>query len=299
MSEEKGLSQITNNTTKNLIKLIRYVLGNIPGFIYILIMFYVPIAILFAISLTKPSKYVVSWEFTIENYVKVFTEATYYRILWNTFLIVAVATILLIIVAYPIAYYLARVAPNIGDRLLLFTIIPVEINYLIRIYAWRVILGENGFLNMLLISLGIIQKPLTIFFYSWFAVVIVIIHEYLPYVVVPFYLNLRGIPREIYEAAMDLGASRLQILKTITLPLSKPGLLSVIFIVFIPTLGEFAIPSLVGGQTGLMLGNLIDRYLSQFNLAIGATLSFFLLLFSVLVSIIMIRIFGYEALYAR
>ena len=284
---------------KNFTSSLKYIIGNIPSLTYILILFYVPIGILFIISLTKPQKYVVSWEFTIDNYIKVFSEATYYRILWNTFWIVAIATILLIIVAYPIAYYLARMAPETGDKILLFTIIPVEINYLIRIYAWRVILGENGLLNMLLISLGLVEKPLTIFFYSWIAVVIVIIHEYLPYVIVPFYLNLRGIPNEIYEAAMDLGASRLQILKTITLPLSKPGLLSVVFIVFIPTLGEFAIPSLVGGQTGLMLGNLIDRYLSQFNLAIGATLSFFLLLFSIIISVIMIRIFGYEALYAR
>ncbi len=284
---------------KYLIRRLGYYLGNLPGIIYILLLFYAPIAILFVISLTPPHKYIVIWEFTPINYFKVFTEATYYRILLNTFMIVSVATILLIIVAYPIAYYLARIAPNIGDRLLLFTIIPVEVNYLIRIYAWRVILGENGFLNSLLISMGLIHKPLTIFFYSWFAVVIVIIHEYLPYVVVPFYLNLRGIPNEIYEAAMDLGASKLQILRTITLPLSKPGLLSVVFIVFIPTLGEFAIPSLVGGQTGLMIGNLIDRYLSQFNLAIGATLSFFLLLFSIIISLIMIRLFGYEALYAR
>ncbi|RLG60029.1 ABC transporter permease [Candidatus Geothermarchaeota archaeon] len=275
------------------------ILGNIPASLYIFILFYIPMAILLAISFTIPRKYLVIWRFTIENYVRIFTDPTYYRILLNTFWIVTVATILLIIIGYPIAYYLARINVRMGDRILLFTIIPVEINYLIRIYAWRVILGENGLLNSLLIALGVIEEPLTIFFYSWFAVVIVLIHEWLPYVVVPFYVNLRGIPREIYEAAMDLGASRLYILRTITLPLSKPGILSVVFMVFIPTLGEFAIPSLVGGQTGLMLGNLIDRYLGEFNIAIGATLSFFLLLFSIILSIIMIKIFGYEALYSR
>lgn len=273
--------------------------GNLPGAVYIFILFYIPMAILFAISFTVPRKYIVVWRFTIDNYIRIFTDPSYYRILLNTFWIVTIATILLIIISYPIAYYLARINVKIGDRLLLFTIIPVEVNYLIRIYAWRVILGENGLLNLLLISSGIIEKPLSIFFYSWFAVVIVLIHEWLPYVVVPFYVNLKGIPKEIYEAAMDLGASRLHVLKTITLPLSKPGVLSVIFMVFIPTLGEFAIPSLVGGQTGVMIGNLIDRYLSQFNLAIGATLSFFLLLFSLILSIIMIKIFGYEALYSR
>jgi len=282
-----------------LIRRMRSLLGNLPAITYIFIMFYIPIGILLLISFTVPSKYVVIWRFTIDNYIRIFTDPAYYRILLNTFWIVTVATIFLIIIGYPIAYYLARINVGIGDRLLLFTIIPVEINYLIRIYAWRMILGENGFLNLLLISLGIIDKPLTIFFYSWVAVVIVLIHEWLPYVVVPFYVNIRGIPNEIYEAAMDLGAGRLHVLRTITLPLSKPGVLSVVFMVFIPTLGEFAIPALVGGQTGVMIGNLIDRYLSQFNLAIGATLSFFLLLFSVIMSLIMIKLFGYEALYSR
>ncbi len=280
-------------------KLLRELISNLPAIGYIFILFYIPIFILLIISFTVPRKYIVEWKFTLDNYINVFTNPDYYKILINTFWIVTVATIFLIIIGYPIAYYLARINIGIGDKLLLFTIIPVEINYLIRIYAWRVILGENGLLNSLLIALGVIEKPLTIFFYSWIAVVIVLIHEWLPYVVVPFYVNLRGIPNEVYEAAMDLGASKFQVFRTITLPLSKPGILSVIFMIYIPTLGEFAIPALVGGQTGVMLGNLIDRYLSQFNIAIGATLSFFLLLFSIIISLIMIRIFGYEALYAR
>ena len=286
-------------TSRRFKRIFRDLIGNLPGVVYIFILFYIPMAILFIISFTIPRKYIVIWRFTIDNYIRIFTDPSYYRILLNTFWIVTIATTLLIVISYPIAYYLARINTKIGDRLLLFTIIPVEINYLIRIYAWRVILGENGLLNLLLISLGIVEKPLTIFFYSWFAVVIVLIHEWLPYVIVPFYVNLKGIPKEIYEAAMDLGAGKLHVLRTITLPLSKPGVLSVVFMVFIPTLGEFAIPSLVGGQTGVMIGNLIDRYLSQFNLAIGATLSFFLLLFSLILSIIMIKIFGYEALYSR
>jgi len=169
------------------------------------------------------------------------------------------------------------------------------VNYLIRVYAWRNILGENGFLNSLLLSLGIIEKPISYLFYSWFAVVIVLIHEWLPYVVIP----LVGIPRQLYEAAMDLGANRWQIFRTITLPLVKPAVLTVLFIVFIPSLGEFAIPSLVGGESGIMLGVLIDRYLSDFRLAFGAALSFILLLVTMGLSILMIKIFGYEALYQR
>ncbi len=278
---------------------IKVLVSSLPSILYILILFYIPILILFIISFTPPRKFIIEWRFTIENYIAVFTNPNYYRILLNTVWIVAVATLLLIIVGFPIAYYLARINRRLGSKLLYFLIIPVEINYLIRVYAWKVILGENGFLNMLLISLGIIEKPLTIFFYSWIAVVIVLIHEWLPYVIVPFYVNLMGISDEIFDAAMDLGASRFQIFRTITLPLVKPAILTIIFIVSIPSLGEFAIPYLVGGQSGIMLGVLIDRYLGGFQLAIGATLSFFLLLITLILSFIMIRIFGYEALYAR
>ncbi len=281
------------------VKRIRMFISNIPSILYILILFYIPIVILLAISFTPPRKFIVEWVFTLENYVNVFTNPNYYRILLNTFWIVIVATIMLIIIGFPIAYYLARMNRRLGAKILYFLIIPVEINYLIRVYAWKVILGENGFLNLLLISLGIIEKPLTIFFYSWVAVVIVLIHEWLPYVIVPFYVNLVGISDEIYDAAMDLGATRLQIFRTITLPLVKPAILTIVFLVTIPSLGEFAIPYLVGGQSGIMLGVLIDRYLSGFQLAIGAALSFFLLVITLILSMIMIKIFGYEALYTR
>ncbi len=278
---------------------LRIFLSNLPASAYIFIMFYVSIGILIAISFTVPRKYVVEWSFTLENYVRIFTDPRFLSPILNTFLIVTVATILLIIVGFPIAYYLARVNPNLGIKLIFFLIIPVEVNYLIRVYAWRNILGENGFLNSLLLSLGVIDKPLTFLFYSWFAVVIVLIHEWLPYVVIPFYVNLVGIPRQLYEAAMDLGANRWQIFRSITLPLVKPAVLTVLFIVFIPSLGEFAIPSLVGGESGIMLGVLIDRYLSDFRLAFGAALSFILLLVTMGLSILMIKIFGYEALYQR
>ncbi len=274
-------------------------LSNLPAIVYLFLLFYIPLAILLAISFTVPAKFKVIWEFTLENHIRVFTDPRFYMPIINTFFIVTAATIALIIVGFPIAYYLARIKPDLGMKLIFFLIIPVEVNYLIRIYAWRVILGENGFINSLLLSLGIIEEPLTFLFYSWVAVVIVLIHEWLPYVVIPFYVNLVGIPRELYEAAMDLGANRLQVFRTVTLPLVKPALLTVMFIVFIPSLGEFAIPALVGGQSGVMIGVLIDRYLSDFRLAMGAALSFFLLIVTLGLSLLMIRIFGYESLYQR
>jgi len=278
---------------------LKNIVSSLPTILYISIFFYIPIIILLAISFTPPRKFIVEWVFTIENYISIFTNPIYYRILLNTIWIVLAATFMLIVIGFPIAYYLARVNRGLGAKILYFLIIPVEVNYLIRVYAWKVILGENGFLNLLLISIGLVEKPLTIFFYSWIAVVIVLIHEWLPYVIVPFYVNLVGIKDELYDAAMDLGASRLQIFRTVTLPLVKPAILTIVFLVTIPSLGEFAIPYLVGGQSGLMLGVLIDRYLSGFQLAIGAALSFFLLVITLALSLVMIKIFGYEALYSR
>jgi len=274
-------------------------ISNLPTATYVFLLFYIPLGILILISFTVPSKFRVIWEFTLENHIRVFTDPRFYTPILNTFLIVTAATLALIAIGFPIAYYLARVRPDLGLKIIFFLIIPVEVNYLIRIYAWRVILGENGLINSFLISLGLIDKPLTILFYSWVSVVIVLIHEWLPYVVIPFYVNLVGIPRDLYEAAMDLGANKLQVFRSITLPLVKPAILTVMFIVFIPSLGEFAIPALVGGQSGVMIGVLIDRYLTDFRLAMGAALSFFLLIVTLILSLIMIKIFGYESLYQR
>lgn len=235
---------------------------------------------------------------TLENYIRFFTSPIYLRVLLNTLFIVSVAMALLLLVGFPIAYFIARYVRAYGDRLILLMLIPVEINYLIRIFAWRTILGENGILNSLLLTLGIIDHPLQIFFYNWFAIVIVTMHEWLPYVVIPIYISLRGIPRSLYEAAQDLGASRIQTFFKITLPLCKPGILTAIFIVFIPALGEFAIPALVGGKSGYMIGNMIEnQLLAAGNWPLATAASVILLVTSLLIVGIMVKILGMEALY--
>ncbi|HID04353.1 MAG TPA: ABC transporter permease [Candidatus Caldiarchaeum subterraneum] len=271
----------------------------IPSTTYLLLLFYIPIAMLMYYSFWR---YLKLFRFepalTLENYLRFFTSPIYTRVLLNTIFIVGVAMALLLIVGFPIAYFIARYVRSSADRIILLMLIPVEINYLIRIFAWRTILGENGILNSFLVAVGVIEKPLPIFFYNWFAIVIVTMHEWLPYVVIPLYISLRSIPRSLYEAAHDLGASRLQTFLKITLPLCKPGILTAIFIVFIPALGEFAIPALVGGKSGYMIGNMIEnQLLAAGNWPLATAASVILLATSLIIVGIMVKILGMEALY--
>jgi|Deesub1362B_J571_1020462.scaffolds.fasta_scaffold00003_221 spermidine/putrescine transport system permease protein len=275
-------------------------LTNLPSVIYLLILFYIPVAVLFGISFTKTIRYRIVWTITLENYIYVLTNPLYQKIFLNSLIIVTTAVAMLLLIGYPIAYYLARMNQKWGDKIILFMIIPVEINYLIRIFAWRTILGPVGILNSFMMNIGLIGEPIGFLFYSWFAVVIVTIHEWLPYVVIPLYVSLKGIPRSIYEAAYDLGASRVKTFLTITLPLSKAGFLSALFLVYIPTLGEFAIPALVGGTSGVMIGNLIDdAFMHQQDWSLGSAISFVLLGLSLLITALMVKILGYESLYQR
>jgi len=270
-----------------------------PSIIYLAVLFYIPLSMLFMYSLWKRTgHFKFEPTLTFENYVKFFTRTLYLKVFANSLFIVTVTIILLLIIGYPIAYFLARMGVKGSDQIILLMLIPVEINYLIRIFAWRTILGENGILNSFLIFTGIIDQPLQIFFYNWFAVVIVTIHEWLPYVVIPIYISLRGIPRSLYEAAMDLGASRLQTFLKITLPLTKPGILTAIFLVYIPALGEFAIPALVGGTSGYMIGNVIEsNFLSAGNWPLAAVASIVLLVISLSIIGVMVKILGVESLY--
>ena len=271
----------------------------LPSSIYLILLFYIPIGMLMYYSLWR---YAGLFKFepalTPANYIKFFTSPLYVRVLINSLFIVGVAMVLLLVVGFPIAYFIARYVKTYGDRIILLMLVPVEINYLIRIFAWRTILGENGILNSFLVTVGVIDQPLQIFFYNWFAIVIVTIHEWLPYVVIPIYISLRSIPRSLYDAAHDLGASRLQTFLRITLPLCKPGILTAVFIVFIPALGEFAIPALVGGKSGYMIGNMIEnQLLAAGNWPLATAASVILLVTSLIIVGVMVKILGMEALY--
>lgn len=268
-----------------------------PPFIYLLLLFYAPMAILLVMSFWKSGFMHLEPAFTLENYRTFLTSPIHRRVLLNTFLTATGAMVGLVVIGYPIAYFLARMVRKYDALLIYLLIIPVEINYLIRIYAWKIVLGRSGIINSLLIGLGLIDEPLRFLLYSRTAVVIVLIHEWLPYVVIPIYVALKGIPPEVPEAARDLGAGRWGVFFHVLLPLSVPGLFASFVLVYIPMLGEFAVPTLVGGPGGYMLGNVIEsQFLSAGNWGLGAAIGFVLLFVTMILVAVVIKIAGVEEL---
>lgn len=276
-----------------------YHLYAIPTTAYLLFFFYVPILTIIAYSFWIGAPfYEFKPGFTLENYIKFFTSRVSQNVLLVTNLVAFLSFAATLLVAYPIAYFLARVVKSdTGLKVILLMLIPLEMNYLIRVFAWRNILGEQGFVNNLLLTLGVIDEPVRIFFHSMYAIIIVIVHNALPYAVFPIYITLRSIPRNLYHAASDLGSNRVSVFFRVTLPLSMPGIAVAFLFIYVPMLGEFAIPALVGGKT-FLLGNLITRqYLDVGNWPYASSATISLLIITLIASFLVFKYMGVRRLY--
>jgi putrescine transport system permease protein len=191
-----------------------------------------------------------------ENFVFLTTDDLYWKAYLSSLQIAFVATAMTLLVGYPVAYAMARAAPEWRPTLLMLVILPFWTSFLIRVYAWMGILSNEGLLNGLLIWLGLIDAPLQILNTN-IAVYIGIVYTYLPFMILPIYATLEKLDGSLLEAAEDLGCSRMQAFWLVTLPLSKPGIIAGCFLVFIPTIGEFVIPTLLGGSDTLMIGKVL------------------------------------------
>jgi putrescine transport system permease protein len=182
------------------------------------------------------------------------------------------------LIGYPIAYGIARANTEWRATLLMLVILPFWTSFLIRVYAWMGILGTEGLLNQLLLALGLIETPLTILNTNW-AVYIGIVYTYLPFMILPIYASLEKLDNSLLEAAIDLGCSRLRAFWLITMPLSKNGVVAGCFLVFIPALGEFVIPSLLGGSRTLMIGKVLwEEFFSNRDWPVASAVAIILLL---------------------
>jgi spermidine/putrescine transport system permease protein len=216
--------------------------------------------------------------FTLEHYREFIANAPFQRLLWQSALVAFVVSALAIVIAYPIAYFLAFRAGGLQLTLLTILIVPAWTSYLLRILAWRVILGTNGVLNSFLLSTGLITDAAPILLYSRAAVVITLVYVWIPFVVLPIFAALQRIDRSLLEAAADLGCSAWERFWRVTFPLSLPGVAAGFLFVFIPTLGEWVTPALVGGVQGTMYGNLIqDQFVRALNWPLGSLMSLVML----------------------
>ena len=200
----------------------------------------------------------------------------YLSLFWKSIKMSLIVSAIIVTLAYPLAYYLALSRTKRKYVLLLLLIAPFLTSYLLRVLAWKVLLGDEGPINSFLSSVGL--EPLSLI-YTRFAVLLVLGYIWLPFVALPIFVSLESLDRRLLEAASDLGASRWQAFLRITLPLSAPGVAAAFLFVFIPTLGEFITPSLVGGANGYMYGNqIVDLFGTGFpDWRTGSVLALFLL----------------------
>src|SRR2546429_1846811 len=219
--------------------------------------------------------------FTLTAWRDFLHSSVYLRLFWKSVRMSLTVSAIIVVLAYPLAYYLALSGTKRKYVLLLVLIAPFLTSYLLRVLAWKVILGDQGVINTFLFWTGLrsADHPISQLLYSRFAVMLVLGYVWLPFVALPIFVSLDSLDRRLLEAASDLGASRLQPFRRVTLPLSLPGVVAAFLFVFIPTLGEFVTPSLVGGASGYMYGNqIVDLFSTGFpDWETGSLLAIFLL----------------------
>jgi len=214
----------------------------------------------------------------IENFTFLTTDDLYWRAYLSSVKIAAISTVLTLLVGYPVAYAMARAEDSWRPTLLMLVILPFWTSFLIRVYSWIGILSQEGYLNQLLLGLGLITEPLAILNTNT-AVYIGIVYTYLPFMVLPIFSTLDRMDVSLLEAAEDLGCSRIKAFWLITVPLSKNGIIAGCFLVFIPTIGEFVIPSLLGGSRTLMIGKVLwEEFFSNRDWPVASAVAVILLL---------------------
>jgi putrescine transport system permease protein len=214
---------------------------------------------------------------TFENYLFLFADGYYGIIYLASLKMAAIGTLLCLLLGYPMAYFIVRQPPRRRQLLLLAVILPFWISFLLRVYAWIGLLGSRGAINELLLQMGIIDAPLTLL-YNDFAVYLGIAYSYLPFMILPLYANLERLNLDLLDAASDLGARRWQAFVDVTLPLSMPGIVGGCLLVFIPAVGEFTIPALLGGADTLMIGRVLwDEFFINRDWPVASAVSIVLL----------------------
>jgi spermidine/putrescine transport system permease protein len=244
--------------------------------------FVVPIAIVAAYSFDVYSLNPGPHGFTLTAWHDFLHSSVYLRLFWKSVKLSLIVSAVVVALAYPVAYYLALSDTKRKYVLLLLLIAPFLTSYLLRVLAWKVILGNEGVLNSFFVWVGLRSPdhPISQLLYSRFAVMLVLAYVWIPFVALPIFVSLESLDRRLLEAACDLGASRRVAFLRVTLPLSLPGVIAGFLFVFIPTVGEFVTPSLVGGTSGYLYGNqIVDLFQTGFpDWETGSVLALFLLL---------------------
>jgi spermidine/putrescine transport system permease protein len=253
-----------------------------PPLLWLLVFFLVPVGFIAAYSIGGISLFPTdAGVISLDGWARFLRGDTIYTgLFWKSVRMSLTVSVAVVLLAYPIGYYLALCAGKRKYVLLLMIIAPFLTSYLLRVLAWKVILGDRGVINTLLFSLNVRSPddPIQWLLYSQFTVMLVLAYVWVPFVALPVFASLDSLDRSMLEAAGDLGAGRLKTFWRVTLPLSLPGVVAAFVFVFVPTIGEFVTPLLVGGPSGYMFGNAIqDTFTRGLDWQFGSVLAMFLL----------------------
>jgi spermidine/putrescine transport system permease protein len=251
-----------------------------PPVLWLAIFFLVPVVLIFLYSVNVFAFLPGTQGFTLDAWKNFLDGSPFLDLFWKSVRMSLIVSVVAVVAAYPIAYYLALVASKRKYVLLLLILAPFLVSYFLRLLAWKVILGDQGVINSFFYwtSLRADGDAVPWLLYSQFTVILTLIYVYVPFVALPIFASLESLDRRLLEAASDLGASRWQAFRKVTLPLSLPGVIAGFIFVFIPTIGEYFTPLLVGGVKGTMFGSAIaDQFGQSLNWLNGSVLSFFLL----------------------
>jgi putrescine transport system permease protein len=273
----------------------RAMVTSVP-FLWLLLFFLIPFAIVLKISFSDariampPYEPLLQWvehqvlqvKLNLGNYAFLVEDPLYWKSYLNSIKIAGISTLLCLLLGYPMAYGIARSSPSTRNILLLLVILPFWTSFLLRVYAWIGILKNNGLINNALMGLGIIEQPIQML-QTDFAVYIGIVYSYLPFMILPLYANLEKMDLTLLEAAADLGSRPWESFLKVTLPLSMPGIIAGCLLVFIPAVGEFVIPALLGDPSTLMIGKVLwTEFFNNRDWPVASAVAIALLLFLVI-----------------
>ena len=272
----------------------------LPPLIWLILFFVLPVLLMAVFSFRPDMRgdLFQFWTPTLDQYVRVAEVGSYWRLLGISALTALVIGFWAVVLAYPLAYFLAlHAGPRAGFYLILL-LVPFWTSYLLRVMAWKILLGTEGVLNSFLIYVGVIQEPLTALLYNRTAVILTLIYVWIPFAALPILAALQRIDTSLFEAAADLGARPFHQFTRITLPLSLPGVFAAFFMVFIPTVGEYVTPLLVGGSRGFLYGNIIqDFFTKAANWPLGSALSMIMLAATMLLVLLATRLIDLKQLF--
>ncbi len=242
-----------------------------PYVAWIAVMVVAPMLLIVMYAFIKQSNDVTTFRFTLSNFIRFFSDKVYIDVLTRSLYVAVITTVICLLIGYPAAYIIAMAKPKHKGFLVLFITFPTWINMLVRTYAWLGILQDNGVINTLLSYIGIGSVKMI---YTNFAVILGMVYNFVPFMILQIYSSLDKMDKSYIEAASDLGANKVQSFMKITLPMSLPGVISGITLVFLPAVSSFFIPKLLGGGQFVLIGNVIEtQFLTAGDWSFGSAIS--------------------------